>query len=86
VRVVHSLQRDAGVIAIEVAILDKVLDGFDDLSILVGSLTGLMVIYIYLLEGVCLVKTCFQHCSVVSAYQSSGEIQHTVEDFVSNVI
>lgn len=31
VRVVHGLQRDAGVIAVEVAILDEILDGIDHL-------------------------------------------------------
>ena len=31
VGVVHCLERDAGVIAVEVAVLDKVLDGVDDL-------------------------------------------------------
>lgn len=31
VRVVHGLEGDAGVIAVEVAVLDKVLDGIDDL-------------------------------------------------------
>jgi hypothetical protein len=31
VRVVHGLEGDTGVIAVEVAVLDKVLDGVDDL-------------------------------------------------------
>jgi hypothetical protein len=31
VGVVHGLERNAGVIAVEVAVLDEVLDGVDDL-------------------------------------------------------
>ena len=33
VGIVHSLQRDTGVIAVKIAILDKILDGVDDLEI-----------------------------------------------------
>jgi hypothetical protein len=32
VRVIHGLEGDTGVIAVEVAVLDKVLDGVDDLE------------------------------------------------------
>lgn len=32
VGVVHGLERDAGVIAVEVAVLDEILDGVDDLD------------------------------------------------------
>jgi hypothetical protein len=32
--VVHGLERNAGVIAVEVAVLDEVLDGVDDLYVL----------------------------------------------------
>ena len=32
--VVHGLKGDAGVIAVEVAVLDEVLDGVDDLDVL----------------------------------------------------
>jgi hypothetical protein len=38
VRVVHGLEGDSGVIAVEVAVLDKVLDGVDDLATTVSTL------------------------------------------------
>jgi hypothetical protein len=38
VGVVHSLQRDAGVIAVEVAVLDEVLDGIDNLNELLDDI------------------------------------------------
>jgi hypothetical protein len=31
-RVIHSLESDTGVIAVEVAVLDEILDGVDDLE------------------------------------------------------
>jgi hypothetical protein len=34
VGVVHGLERNTGVIAVEVAVLDEVLDGVDDLDVL----------------------------------------------------
>lgn len=37
VRVVHSLERDTRVIAVEVAVLDQVLDGVDHLRIVIAS-------------------------------------------------
>jgi hypothetical protein len=60
VGVVHSLQRDARVIAVEVAILDEILDGFDDLAVLDARRKRQIHMY-YLLEGVCLFEACFQH-------------------------
>ena len=38
VGVVHSLERDPGVIAIKVAVLDQVLDGIDNLNLIRASL------------------------------------------------
>lgn len=44
VRVVHGLQRDARVIAVEVAVLDEVLDGVDDLWLLESVLCRRLVL------------------------------------------
>jgi hypothetical protein len=68
VGVVHGLERNAGVIAVEVAVLHEVLDGIDDLY---GLSVGASLRYkghdiSYLLQQLCLLEACFQHCPGVS--------------------
>jgi hypothetical protein len=61
VRVVHGLEGDTGVIAVEVAVLDEILDCIDDLWESVKALKG----YEHatdLFQHICLLETCFQHC------------------------
>lgn len=66
--VVHGLEGDAGVIAVEVAVLDEILDGVDDLE----GLSAWMRCErrrdppSYLLQQLCLLETCFQHCNGIS--------------------
>jgi hypothetical protein len=69
VRVVHRLQRDSRVIAVEVAILDQVLDGIDDLDITVSPnnnkkppLHPLWLEHTNLLQHDSLIEAGFKHC------------------------
>jgi hypothetical protein len=36
VRIVHGLEGNAGIIAVEVAVLDKILDRIDDLGVVIS--------------------------------------------------
>jgi hypothetical protein len=69
VGVVHGLERDTGVIAVEVAVLDEILDGVDDLRGISAYAIGASMAHVqtYLLQQVCLLEACFQHCDVVSS-------------------
>ena len=60
VGVVHGLQRDARVIAVEVAVLNKVFDGIDNLLCRQKRLV-LFAGEVYLLQHVGLVQACFKH-------------------------
>ena len=68
--VVHSLESDAGVIAVEVAVLYEVFDGVDDLvaALNICSRSGSKIAY--LLEQVGLLQPCFKHCSTSSALKT----------------
>ncbi len=58
--VVHCLESNAGIIAVEVAILHEILDGIDNLGT-VSSLSELELQRLYLLEQTCLLEPGFQH-------------------------
>lgn len=60
VRVVHSLERNAGVIAIEVAVLDEILDGVDNLDV-VSRWLAMSARLTYLLQQVGLLESGFKH-------------------------
>lgn len=61
-RVVHGLEGDAGVIAVEVAVLNEVLDGIDDLEIVSVLIDAWTQWCSYPLQEVCLFKSGLQHC------------------------
>jgi hypothetical protein len=62
------LEGDSGVIAVEVAVLDEVLDGVDDLQMLLKMrVMGEECMFgVYLLQKSGLLQTCFKHCEDVS--------------------
>lgn len=61
--VVHGLEGDAGVIAVEIAVLHEVLDGIDDLNRWLERLEDRRIMQeTDLLQQVSLFETCFQHC------------------------
>ena len=62
VGVVHGLQRHAGVIAIEVAVLDQILDGIDNLRCCISAEAMGRDLQPYLLEQVGLLQPRFKHC------------------------
>jgi len=63
VRIVHGLEGDTGVIAVEVAVLHEVLDSIDDLERELEGLEGRRIMQeTDLLQQVSLFETCFQHC------------------------
>jgi hypothetical protein len=63
VGVVHGLEGDTGVIAVEIAVLHEVLDGIDDLETELEGLEDWRIMQeTDLLQQVSLFETCFQHC------------------------
>jgi len=71
VGIVHGLESDPGVIAVEVTIVDQILDRIDNLAY-----QYLLVMYAhssaYLLQQVGLLKTCFKHynATLVMMYEN----------------
>ncbi len=65
-RIVHGLEGDARVIAVEVAILYQVFDSVHDLERCeYADLEGFPNVS-YLLEQVCLLQPCLEHCVELS--------------------
>ena len=64
--VVHGLEGEAGVIAIEVAVLYKVFDSIDNLNPASVYFRSYSMIA-YLLEQVSLLQSGFKHCGSLSA-------------------
>lgn len=63
--VVHGLQGNSGIIAIEVAILHKIFDGVDDLTNLEHASPREYETSTYLLQQVCLLQPCLEHCEKI---------------------
>jgi hypothetical protein len=68
VGIIHGLQGDTGVIAVEVAVLNQILDRINDLLMLGIILEGCITSVTDLLQQVRLFKTCFQHWKLLVIY------------------
>lgn len=77
VRVVHGLEGDAGVIAVEIAVLDKVFDGVDDLVCKSVSARADMMLITDLLQELRLFQSCFKHYRWLVVACISSRRKHT---------
>lgn len=74
--VVHGLESDAGVIAVEVAVLDQVLDGVDDLHCMLGGDA-------FLADGSHL--TFLRSCACSNLASSTGRVSAFVSPSIATV-
>jgi hypothetical protein len=75
VRVVHGLQGDSRVIAVEVAVLDKTADSVDDLKFVSVLATTASICGgggIYPLQNIRLFQSCLKHCEKLASRAERG--------------